>query len=102
MRAPSGPPRVSLTLAEQVFFVRLARLLIGRHGLVLYFERRADWFEIAAHHPYGPATSMHVRLDREGQAFTLTGAPLTSADVVTHLRRRLRSRLGLQPTEGRR
>lgn len=96
VRDARRPPRVTLRAAEQDFFLRLARVLVGRYRLVLFFERRADWFEISAGHPYGPATSVHVRLDRDGQAFSLSGSPIHHCDVAVALRTRLRARLGLE------
>ena len=83
----------AVTVAEQSFLLRLSRLVVGRYGLELSFERADGLWRLWVQHPYGVcAASLDVAVAADGQVTSAFGNPLHYCDVATQLRTRLRSR----------
>jgi len=80
-----------VTGPEQTFFLRVARGLVGKHGLALSFERvRGPRWRIEAGSPYGPCATVVVTLESGFCGKTERGGFVCTNDVVQNLRAQLR------------
>lgn len=79
-----------LSAAEVAFVLGCARILCGRNGLDLAFERIPVGLRLWAGHPYGWSVSLDVDVRTSHLAQTASGCPVVPADVAHQLRTRLR------------
>lgn len=82
-----------MTEAEQVFLLRVARLVVGRHGLLMRFEKvRAGTWRIEAGSHYGPMACVEVTVTGPYSGTTASGrrGAVCTNDVAQGLRAKLR------------
>ena len=71
---------------EASFLLAVARLLVGKYGYTMTFERAGDWFTIESGPPYGFVVEYVLTIESARVCTNATGTVLCSSDVADRIR----------------
>ena len=80
-----------MTLDQQSFLLRVARNLVGRHGLTMFFTVEGDAFRVWTGSYWGFVVHVDLVIDGPFALIARSGAPACPSDVAHVLRTKLRS-----------